>query len=84
MTQFQINKHYRATSTESHWILEKYEGFDKKKGEQIWKPRGYFMTLQNLLSYSLDTLIKDSGATSIKEIQKSIENALGTLREGLK
>lgn len=98
MLDIQLSKNYKITSDSNNYLLNerhtpgvaknpKIAAKQKKSDEPIWKPVGYFSSLEGLLKSYLQHEIKNSNCKSIEElrnfvleIKRSIETKLSVLK----
>jgi hypothetical protein len=56
------------------FILKKYSGaVDKKTGAEIFKPLGYFSTLQQSIKFLIRKKVMESDASTVKELLSDLE-----------
>lgn len=75
MNCIQLTKKYRVRSYVHGWILERYEGVDKKTGKQKWVPFKYASNLTDIARYATEQLFRESDATTLEELKKAAVSA---------
>lgn len=77
-----VTKDYRLVSDE-YCIIVEHRRVNKKNGQEYWTPETYHRTVEQAMEWLLQKKIRESEATSLKELKNEISEIKQLLAEAL-
>ena len=75
-----INEEFRLTADKHQWIIQQVR---TRKGKTDWESQWYFSSIQGALSHLGEVMVRVSGAQTLAEALKAVENVTTTLSQAL-
>ena len=75
-----INEEFRLTADKHQWIIQQVR---TRKGKTDWESQWYFSSIQGALNHLGEVMVRVSGAQTLAEALKAVENVTTTLSQAL-